>query len=348
MRRPGRINTNAGSASATMWFLVAIVAALPLASCSPVSAPAFSHPSFSKDNSTIFLDHCPKNSDCTLAAYELHSASIRVVDKPIGVYWRQPRYDASGDRVFFVMGNWGEPKNQIAFINRADFSKPNPKVTVVTASDGFKLSPVVSPDGDCVLFGKSTRFRYGTKRPAGFDLFEANILSGGERRFTNHDFYSISPPSYFANGDRVLFSGDGMGRTVQVHKKYSAAYGGNTIFLLEANQTSLKPLLERGEYSSKPSPSSDGRRIAFISRTNDLDNPRFGYVYDVFLRENDQVRRVTWLSSITGDLAISPDGSRIALTVLESDRSDSKSKSGLWLLNLETDELTRLKLPSVN
>ena len=348
MRRPGRKNTNAGSASAAMWFLVAIVAALHLTSCRESSAPAFSNPSFSKDNSTIFLDHCPKNADCTLAAYDLHSASIRFVDKPIGVYWRQPRYDASGDRVFFVMGNWGEPKNQIAFINRADFSKPNPKVTVVTASDGFKLYPVASPDGDRVLFGKSTRFRYGTKRPAGFDLFEANILSGGERRFTNHIFYSISPPSYYANGDRVLFSGTVMGRTFQVHKKYSAAYGGNTIFLLEANQTSLKPLLERGEYSSDPSPSSDGGRIAFISRTNDLDNPRFGYVYDVFLRENDQVRRVTRLSALFQNVAISADGMHLAFTVQNSDRGDSAAKQGVWHMDLRTKHLTRLKLPPMN
>ncbi len=326
------------------WISVAIASSLYLAGTSAMGASKFSHPSLSKDNSSILMYYCPKSGNCTLAEYDIASAKLVFADKPPDVYWWQPTYSRSDDRIFFVQGKPRQPTNQIAFISRSSFGATGPLVTVVTRTEGYKLHPTVSPDETRVLYGKSTRFRTGTKRPAAFDLFETTISSGEEVRVTRNQFYALSPPSYMPDGKRVLFSADGIGFTFPGRRAFTRQYGDNTIFIARAGETSLRPILRRGDYSSDPSVSADGKRIVFVSRTNDLDNPKIGYVYDLFLREGSRQKRLTNLKTLIPDASVSRDGTHVVFSTQKFDSKRRRSSPTIWLLNLISGDLTQVKL----
>lgn len=333
--------------SVAAWILVVIASPLYFAGTSAKGASMFSHPSLSNDNSSILMHYCPKSGNCTLAEYDIASAKLVFADKPPDVYWWQPTYSRSDEKIFFVQGKPRQPTNQIAFIPRSSIGAAGPLVTVVTRTKGYKLHPTVSPDETRVLYGKSTRFRIGTKRPAGFDLFEATISSGEEVRVTSHDFYSLSPPSYMPDGERVLFSGDGMGFSIQDRRAFTRKYGDNTIFIVRAGETSLRPILRRGDYSGDPSVSADGKRIVFVSRTNDLDNPKTGYVYDLFLREGSRQKRLTNLKALIQDVSISRDGTHVVFSTQKFDSKRQKSSTIIWLLNFVSGDLTQVKLNAI-
>ena len=97
------------------------------------------------------------------------------------------------------------------------------------------------------------------------------------------------------------------------------------------------------ESSFGPSVSLDGSRILFVSRTNELDDIKGQYNYDLFLREEGANKRLTKLGAYMRDSVISMDGSRIVFVISMKREQDYT----IWVMNSDGSDMQEVKIDGV-
>lgn len=308
--------------------------------------PGAFRPSLSSDNQTILFDYCIRRVGCTIGEYHLPSGKLALAKERPGYFWTGPYYGPQEERIYFAEGLNRSATTQIVSIQRSELERSDVVPEPLTSSAGLKSRPAISPDGRFAIFIKSTGTRWDNQQPNDWELFEVEIGTLRERQVTNKHFYSVSRASFLAGGNQILFSGDGHTFTRQARQTYKQKYKENSIFVIGRldRYHTLSPYLVRGDHSSSPHASRDGSRIVFVSRTNDLDNPKTGYVYDVFLHEGGETSRLTNLQANLDGLAISPDGTHAVFVQQEFSRGQQDDRV-LWLLQIDTKQLRRIDLP---
>jgi Tol biopolymer transport system component len=300
------------------------------------SLPIVRPGAFSHDNTQLFVDYCDAER-CDIGAlsvatgaltlytprdrsYELHSPSLSYDGTHLAVSIKKKR-ETSTAQLAIVDLNQG-------------------RYRIVTSSPTLKEFPSFSPNGRKIIFSQANRERpSGATRFSRWDVYEVDIPTSEERRLTDFCFFLIGTPQYYPDGKSFLFSGDppmcnypARGAAVQSYKEYAQRYQQNTIFRMTEGQTTLKPLFERGPHSNGPILSQDGRRVLFVSRTNDLDGRAGNYNYDLFMYEGGATRRLTDLQTMITGTAASRD---VQLIAYQSDQTRNR-KEQLWLFDLKT------------
>jgi TolB protein len=159
--------------------------------------------------------------------------------------------------------------------------------------NSFVSTPVISPDGNKVLFSlRSTR--------GDTDLFISNLDGSDRRNITNNpavDTAAVFSPS----GRQVAFSSDRYGRA-------------NQIYICDVDGSNIQRIVKEGGDADTPAWSPDGRWIAFHWK------PHRSTRYDIFIVDvaTKEIRQLTSNSGSNECPSWAPDGRHIAF---QSNRS---------------------------
>jgi WD40 repeat protein len=176
------------------------------------------------------------------------------------------------------------------------------------------LSPAWSPDGKKIAFSALS----GYKR----DLYIYHIESGEFEQLTD-DRYDDVDPSWLPNSSELVFSSDrphpsspvidNLGHPYShpgaVHPG-DFKYGMYNLFRIETGALTVRPVDVGPGNNSSPAVSPDGKKVAFISNRNGIDNIYVGYL--------DSVEYYPVTDILTGvrQAAWSPDGDELAFSAL--------------------------------
>lgn len=298
---------------------------------------------FSPDNSQLFVDYCDADR-CRVAAVALRTGAITLFTPTKSSYeLNSPSLSYDGTQLASVIT---DPKSMPATSQIGILNLQKRRYRIVTSSPTFKEFPSMSADNTKIIFAQANRERRaGRTRFSKWDIYEVDVRTGTERRLTEFCFFLVGRPQYLSDGKTFVFSGDPTCNypnrgSADSHREYRKRYQDNTIFRMVGGETTLEPLLVRGAYSSGPRVSKDGKKIVFVSRTNDLDGLRGNYNYDLFIRTSDVTKRLTNLKTVIRGIAFSGDGQLVAYESDEARNGNGK----LWLLDLKTDTHRPLNL----
>jgi Tol biopolymer transport system component len=216
----------------------------------------------------------------------------------------------------------------------------------------YVLVPSFAPDGKRIIFLRSQRVRERAFPLKGemncdWDVYEADVDTGVERRLTNYRFYKALSPHYLADGKRFIFTGEGPynphGPGPRNYKEYEDLYGENFIFIMDGVKNELKPAVVNGRHSQCASVDRKDT-LLFRSRTTEMDGlPPGRDTQDLFLFKNGRVERLTRLNAYIDWSLLSRDGS----TVLFSKQSDRKSREfSYWMMKSDGTGLKEIVLPA--
>lgn len=305
------------------------------------------HPRFSPRNDKLAFNYCRRTVSCTIGLYDLTTGSLSYYQAPENEIWADANFSPDGTNLAFVVipiiDHKRDLTGQVAIMN-SDGSG----IRKLTDSPTFKSSPSFSPDGQRIIYARANERPERTRNPiGGFDVYEVTLNAGPERRLTNFIFYLMTAPFYLPDGKHFIFSGEGerchwktLDEFTQCGKQYKEQYQGNRIFIMEPEDSTLHPAFVNGDYSDAPHISHDGSKILFVSRTNKIDGVHGQFNYDLFLRKDGVINRLTRLGTFLYGATLSPDGTRIALL---SDKERNK-KPTLWVMNSDGTGLMEIKV----
>ncbi len=174
------------------------------------------------------------------------------------------------------------------------------------------LSPAWSPDGRMIAFSALQ----GHQR----DLFLYTIESDNVQQLTD-DRYDDTDPSWLPGSDELVFSSDrphprntilDAGDNIYVSEGAfmpgDLDYGYYNLFRLSTTDQHVSPLDVGPGVNHSPTVSSDGKKVAFISGRNGIDNIYIGYL--------DSVGSYPVTDLLTGASSVSwsPDGRQVAFS----------------------------------
>jgi Tol biopolymer transport system component len=296
-----------------------------------------SRPSFSPDNSNLLFTHCDPKKRCTLGIYDLTSRRLTLFNPPNNEHWLVGRYSPSGREIVFVVNKPGEIVRQVATVN-TDGSN----YRVLTKTPIFKTHPSYSPDEKKIIYVGAKYVRTEGKTPvADLDLFTVSRDGLNGVALTNFNFFLMDPPAFLPDGEHVIFSGEYPNRSTA----YKDQFDENNIFIMTAREQKLQPALSRGNHSNNPSVSKDGSKILFESRSNDLDGGGNAYHYDMFLKTDTGITRLTRLQSIVRESSIAEDGSRAVFIRQVVDTNMNINSDELMTIQTDGSEPQTIVIP---
>lgn len=273
---------------------------------------------FSPDGGKLVLSYCTDLPRCKFGYLDLRSQVFsELVPQDQDQIWSPGGFSPDGAQIVISVRRKSENER---FAQLAIFDLGTKNLTELTNTPSYKSSPSFSHDGKKIIFAQSNREREsGKTRFSDWDIYELGRDGKNERRLTAFKFYAVTPPAYFRDDQRFIFSGEGPHGYVSPsgetgYKPYKAQFRDNEIFVLPSSgEQRLVPFLTNGEMSSLPVISADGAKIVYTARTDKLDGVRTRFTYDLFLFDGKEHKRLTRLDSLISDTILSADGATVAL-----------------------------------
>lgn len=218
---------------------------------------------------------------------------------------------------------------------------PSHKYDATFSSNGQKIAYVQS-------HGQRT-WANGDPRTSDFDIHVLDLTTGIDTKVTNFCFYNVSRPYFAPDNDDLIFSGAGPKCNYPIpnsphktygYKKYAEQYGEDSIVRIGGEKTVLEPWIRSQAKDSGNPQVADTGAVLFKVRTDLIDGNQSQFNYDLFLKDQSGVRRMTQLNSVIAGMAIAPDG-RTAAYVIGSRKNEAPS---LWLMDLTTRIHTKVPL----
>jgi imidazolonepropionase-like amidohydrolase/Tol biopolymer transport system component len=230
-----------------------------------------------------------------------------------GIEWNyQPKYDPSGERIAFVSDRAGGDN---LWVMNADGSEPR---AVTAESEHLVHNPDWSPDGE-YLAGKKSFMSSRSIAAGEIWLFHSGFEGGGlqltERPNGDKDQKNQAEPAFSADGRYIYFSQDTTPGLVWQYGKDST----DQIFVVQRydRETGETEAFVTGPGGAvRPTPSPDGKTLAFIKRIadlnsaiylKDLDSGKEWAIYDHFERDLQETSgtegnapAIAWLPDSSG------------------------------------------------
>ena len=205
------------------------------------------------------------------------------------------------------------------------------------------FSPVFSPDNKTMIFARS-RF-YGNYSPIAqphshaWDFYAADVDGTNIRQLTNESFYNASRISVSPDGKSMVVMTEDLDTPPKI-----------AIYSLEHADKPARVLRPRVPGHERiyncPNFMPDGKSILFLAAT---EGWRF-YDYDVYRLdlETGAVERVTKKNGYATDLRVFADGKTAAFLKWRSDRHATPVESELYLLDIQSHNVTPVKVSGLN
>jgi dipeptidyl aminopeptidase/acylaminoacyl peptidase len=232
----------------------------------------------------------------------------------------------------------GEPRIMIGNADGSDLH-----VWLPSRGNVRDFSPVFSPDNKTMIFSRS-RF-YGNYSPIAqphyhaWDFYAADLDGTNIRQLTNESFY---------NASRISVSPDGKSMAVMTEDLDTPRK--IAIYSLDHSEKPARVLRPRVPGHEKiyncPNFMRDGKSILFLAAT---EGWRY-YDYDVYRMnlETGAVERLTKKNGYATDLRVFADGKTVAFLKWRSDRHATPVESFLYLLDLQSQNVTPMKVNGLN
>jgi len=296
----------------------------------------------SPDGKVIVFSLSKGNRTSDLASYEISSGTVRTFKLTGDDFYKEPVFSPSGREIVFVAGKRLKGSNiYIQNLETGKIRRLTNTESTYPEREGIYYSnsfPNFSPDGKKIIFCRSAivfKRANGGLMQTDWDLFEVDILTGAERKLTNHKFFTITRPYYLPSGKQFAFSATILNNKSGVGPKsfreYDQLYKDNIIFIMDEKNRGIKPAFVRGDSSRNPSVSGNGD-IVFISKTNDLDGGTT-YTHDLFIHNKTSSTRLTTrrFSYELNVPFISFNGSRVLFQA--DNRETGKPGWTVWIIN---------------
>ncbi len=194
---------------------------------------------------------------------------------------------------------------------------------------GANSSPAWSPDGQYLAYISQRNL---LQIPSAEQVLSIRSLKTGQERDPSPKFYEIFP--------NIRWSPDG--RSILVQAMDSKHLGREGLYLIDAQTGEVTPILLTEPGSGLPHPAwfPDGKRLLYMNGEWGTTNETI-LMRDLETREKELFRAV---SGEIGDIALSPDGRQLALTLLDKETRSSVLKV-LPVAGGDASELVRAKEP---
>lgn len=203
-------------------------------------------------------------------------------------------FSPDGDLLVFVSKSKGE--------DALNFYSLSKRKIVNRKKFGLKsiISPAWSPDGKSIVFSALS----GSAR----DLFMYDLVNESLTRLTNDRFDDIDV-AWFPDGQSIVFSSDRPHPDNFTTEDTTAfSYGNYNLQRMEIASRTITPLPVGTGTNQEPAVSPDGKRIAFVSGRNGIDNI---YIYNI---DSSSVVAVTNCLTDAKSPTWSPDGKTLAFS----------------------------------
>jgi len=344
-----------GKVKATIGILLGSLCLIPTSSdlFSPEKAlhfkPSYKEVSFLGNSNIVGFQYCKSYNDCFISY--TYDVSTQNFSKHESDKLDDYSFSRDGSRALFTEGS--EYEQNIIIMNadgseRKQLTHSSDKDTVIIRNnfgDKFmkvktNLFPSFSPDGKRVIFVRYTnRFkeRSGFSGLQNCDIYEVDVETGNERKLTNYNFFGVDNPKYLSDGKRFIFSAIRLN-----YGNYEAKYKNNKIFIMDKDNTELKPAMTHSSFSRSPSISFDNK-IVYIA------NPEEGPSYrsEVFMKVGDKIICLTKMKSDVDSPEISSDGNWIVFKEFRINSQDQYRETHFWIMKSDGTELKELNPPRV-
>jgi len=311
----------------------------------PVPRPTIERPEFSADESKLAFTIC---SPCMIAICTIATERSVLLSPEAGASIFDPTFDPRSDSVAFVRsrklpdGDWDY---QIA-TSRLDGSR----LTFLTSSDTQKRSPAYSFDGGKILFEAKGRCLRDRTKYCGADVYEIDLETRKEKRLTDFQALQLAPVSFLPGNSKIVLTAygsvysrtKGFAERVNVEKAYGDK---NRVFTVALDEPDRLVGLVAGTPTATSPVALPTGEIAFMSRVNEYDGVKAGYVHDVFLYGATGARRHTRLSRYFREFGIS-NSTRSVVFVAETGDKPAKPELLLWNGNDRKAKVLRCDKPA--
>lgn len=292
---------------------------------------------FSPDGLSILLSRSHATSSF-LYKVALDTGRASRLTNASGGFEGSPSFSPDGKYIAFSYGQGNSHSR--TFIVDADGT--NAHSLFSSDSDADDFSPVFTTNGQRIYFARSAFFgNYSPiARPSRheWDIFSVDMDGRNLRQITKERFYDISAPSLSMDGKKMLFS-----TSTQEGSRFA-------IYLLDG-PSKPKSLLQPHVPNEPRSPifgstlfAPDGQSILFMAASEGSRGAAFDYdVYRMELRSGT-VTKLTSANGYATNLCVSPDGKKAIFMRWTSDEHRTPIASQLYLLDLETKQVTTLPI----
>lgn len=294
--------------------------------CQPGSSKRIESPVFSSDGSKFVLT---MRGTCKIGVYTINTESMVYLAPPKDSAAFGATFDPKSTTIAFILARQVGPEAidyQLA-VSQIDGSG----LRVLTSSDTQKRFPAYSFDGKKIAFEGKERCRNSPGKYCGADIYEYDFLSNTEKRMSYLQAGQMGPAHFLPGNNKFVtpiygkIYPDGV-TAVPVEKEHGKEH---EVFIFDAHKpTNYEQLALDTPTASHARPLPSGE-IAFISRVNEYENVKGGYLYDVFLWSNGASRRLTKSNRFIWDYAIS-DSAHSVLLVAEAKANEFNCELILW------------------
>jgi Tol biopolymer transport system component len=222
--------------------------------------------SFSPDGKKILFDRSFDRGPHRIHVYNLETGELAAYQSPESERWFHARYSFDGKHIVFIKMPLIDGKDNPENTQIAVMDSDGKNVREITSTKGFKVYPSFSHSGKKIIFARPDVLREkGSRTPAAdYDVYEVDVAGGQETRLTHFKFFEMSRPYYYPDDKTFVFWGDfpraypaipdsdkNIDIMQKVRKDLQAKYQNNSIYVMQANASELKPYLVMPEYIKK-------------------------------------------------------------------------------------------------